>query len=68
MYGRRDAAHNWGEECANTMIKMGSTEGKASPCLFSHAGKGLRCYMHGDDFVTAGTDKELKWMKQELEK
>ena len=68
MYGTRDAAQNWGEACANTMLKIGFTQGEASPYTFSHEGKGLRCYIHGDDFVTVGTDKELKWMKQELEK
>ena len=49
------------------MIKVGFAQGKASLCTYSHAGTGLRCYMHGDDSVTVGTDKALKWMKQELE-
>ena len=68
MYGTRDAAQNWGEACASTMIKMGFTQGKASPCTFSHASRGLRCYIHGGDFVTVGTDQNLQWMKRELEK
>ena len=68
MYGTRDAAQNWGEECASTMKSIGSEQGTASPCTFSHASRGLRCYIHGDDFVTIGKEHELKWMKQELEK
>ena len=27
MYGTRDAAQNWSEECANTMISLGFTGG-----------------------------------------
>ena len=68
MYGTRDAAQNWGEECANTMKSIGFEQGTASPCTFSHADRGLRCYIHGDDFVTIGKDLDLKWMQKELEK
>ena len=50
------------------MLKMGFSQGKASPCTFSHAERSLRSYIHGDDFVTTGADKDLKWMRQELEK
>lgn len=68
MYGTRDAAQNWGEECAATMEKAGFTRGKASPCTFNHHYRRLKCYVHGDDFVTVGLDKDLKWMRAELEK
>ena len=60
MYGTRDAAQNWGEACASTMVKMGFVQGEASPCTFSHPHKGLRSYIHGDDFVTASLDKDRK--------
>ena len=68
MYGTRDAAQNWGEECAATMKKLGFQRGTASPCTFSHHYRRLRCYIHGDDFVTVGMDEHLKWMKAQLEK
>ena len=68
MCGTRDAAQHWGEACASTMLNIGFNQREASPCTLSHANRGLRCYIHGDDFVTVGADKELKWMKQELEK
>ena len=68
MYGTRDAAQNWGEECAATMEQMGFERGKASPCTFSHTQRKLECYIHGDDFVTTGMEQNLKWMKAELEK
>ena len=68
MYGTRDAAQNWGEECASTMQKLGFRRGKASPCTFYHPSRHLRTYIHGDDFVTAGMEKDLTWMKTEIEK
>ena len=68
MYGTRDAAQNWGEECAATMEQIGFERGVASPCTFSHPERKLKCYIHGDDFVTMGLDHNLKWMKKELER
>ena len=32
----RGAAQNWGEDCADTMIKACFVRGKASPCTFDH--------------------------------
>ena len=68
MYGTRDAAQNWSEECANTMVSLGFTRGKATPCTFYHKDRNLRTYIHGDDFVTSGSDGDLKWLKANLEK
>ena len=68
MYGTRDAAQNWENKYSDVMInKLGFTQGKASPCHFFHIARGLRTVVHGDDFLTAGDDKELKWMKAKLE-
>ena len=66
MYGTRDAAQNWQIEFTKTMLEMGFTRGKSSPCVFYHKGKNLRTFVHGDDYVTAGDKKELRWMEQEL--
>ena len=68
MYGTRDAAQNWGEECADTMKAIGFEQGKASPCTFFHKGRGIRTYIHGDDFVSVAKDADLKWLKTEIEK
>ena len=68
MYGTRDAALNWGEECASTMTELGYERGKASPCTFYHPARQLRTYIHGDDFVTIGKEEDLAWLKQGLEK
>ena len=68
MYGARDAAQNWGEEYTDKLLKLGFVQGKASPCTFYHAARGLRTYVHGDDFVTVGQGRDLKWSKDGLEK
>ena len=68
MYGTRDAAQNWAEDCAQTMKDMGFQRGEASPCTYYHRGKELRTYIHGDDFVSSGKEKNLVWMKENLQK
>ena len=65
MYGTRDAAQNWGEECAKTMTDMGFEKGRASPCTFLHKDRHIRAYIHGDDFVSVGKEEDLQWMKRQ---
>ena len=63
LYGTRDAAANWSEEYTERMLSMGFTVGKATPCVFHHARRGLRAYVHGDDFVVVGMPEDLKCMQ-----
>ena len=65
MYGSRDAAQNWGEECAETMVEAGFAIGKASPRTFFHADRSLGTYVHGD-YVTVCKDADLKWPRKKL--
>ena len=67
MYGTRDAAQNWGEECAENMVEAGFARGNAPPCIFYHRERGLRTYIHGGGYVAAGKDSELKWLKATFE-
>ncbi len=53
-HGTRDAAQNWGEECAGTMEAVGFIRGKASPGTFYHKERGVRTYTHGDGHVSVG--------------
>ena len=41
---------------------MGFKRGRASPCCYTHRSRDLRCIVHGDDFVFAGTEKDLEWV------
>ena len=68
MYGTRDAAHNWFEKYSQGLVNIGFKQGLAIPCVFYHEGRGIRIYVHGDDYVSAGTTANLKCLKTELEK
>lgn len=67
MYSTRDAVANWSDECTQRLIKMGFKAGRATPCVFYHQQKGLRAYIHGDDFVVVGMPKDMHWMQEQLE-
>ena len=64
LYGTRDAPKRWEAYVAEVMRSLGFRRGKASPCCFFHPARGLRCVVHGDDFVLAGAPQELVWFKQ----
>ena len=64
MYGRRDAAQTWHEEYSNQFVSIGFKQGQASPCVFYHAGRGIRIYVQGDDYVSIGQLKEFKCMQR----
>ncbi len=68
MYGTRDAAQNWQIEFTRTLLQMGFNQGKSSPCVFHHPQRNLRTFVHGDDDVTAGDKRDLRWMEDELSK
>ena len=68
MYGTRAAATNWEYFSRSVMVNLGFTPGKYSPCLFLHEQRRLRAFIHGDDFVLAGTDQHLLWFEVEAKK
>ena len=45
---------------------LGFSIGKASPVLFCHHQRSLKCLVHGDDFVVSGEPVDLVWMRSEL--
>lgn len=63
MYGNRDAAQNWYQECSRQRIQIEFQQGKASPCTFYHPTRGIRIYVHGGDYVSTGKPEQLQWMK-----
>jgi hypothetical protein len=67
MYGTRDAAQNWQGEFSGTLLALGFTRGKSSPCLFWHKEKCIRTFVHGDDYVSTGEAGALQWLKAGLE-
>ena len=66
LYGTRDAAVCW-EECIRAfMLERNFVQGKTSPCIFVHVERNLRVFVHGDDFVTAGTLPHCRWFRAEM--
>ena len=59
--GTKAAAQNWQKNVQETMATLGFSIGEASPVLFCHPQRSLKCLVHGDDFV------DLVWMRNELE-
>ena len=60
------AAEGWLDEYSCSQRELGFTQGRASPCLFYHRERGLVTSVHGDDFTTAGTKKQLDWFEKSL--
>ncbi len=54
LYGTRDAPKRWEAFLAEQLVAMGFTRGRASPCCYFNAALGVRCIVHGDDFVLTG--------------
>ena len=68
LYGTRDAAANWAAAYTSVMENMGFIAGHSNPCLFKHKSKHMATLVHGDDFLTAGSDDDLTWMHTEIAK
>ena len=68
LYGTRDAPLNWELTIRKIMIKLGFTQGKSNPCIYYHEKRDLRTVVHGDDFTTAGSYENIKWLHESLGK
>ena len=68
LYGTRDAPLNWELQIRKVMVALGFKQGKSNPCIYFHASRDLRTVVHGDDFTTAGTFENIKWLHGELSK
>ena len=68
LYVTRDAACNWQDTLARHLGSIGFTRGRGHGCVFVNRQRSLWTMVHGDDFVTAGHDADLQWLRAELEK
>ena len=68
MYGTRDEAANWSEECTQRLVEVGLKAGRATPLVFGRKQSALRAYIRGDDVAVVGQTGELKWMEARLER
>ena len=68
LYGTRDAALNWTKTYTQFMLECGFEVGRGSPCNFVHRGRGVVLTVHGDDFTSTGTTRDLAWLQKCFEK
>ena len=68
MYGTRRAATNWQTHYTKILVQNGFITGYANNCTFHNPTKDIYCMVHGDDFVSTGSDSSLKWLESILTK
>ncbi len=68
LYGTRDAPKRWEAFLAQQLVELGFARGRASPCCYYHAVLGVRCIVHGDDFVLTGSAGALDEVKAGMHK
>ena len=66
LYGTRDAAQNWSNAYSSHLESVGFTRGRASPCNFFHSERRISLTVHGDDFTSTGTERDLRWLDAQL--
>ena len=66
MYGTRAAADGWHCEYSDTLEEIGFAMGQSTACVFAHGERRIVSSVHGDDFTTVGTNRELDWFKTQL--
>ena len=49
-------------------MKFFLVQGKSNPCIYYHQKRDLRTVVHGDDFRTAGSYENIKWLHEALGK
>jgi hypothetical protein len=67
MYGTRTAAKNWQICYSELLIAAGFKKGKTNNCIFYHPQRHIRTMVHGDDFVSVASERNLIWFKTVLE-
>ena len=65
--GPRPPLKNRQKKVQESMATLGFPIGKASPVLFCHPQRSLKCLVRGDDFVVSEEPVDLVWMRNELE-
>ena len=60
LYGTRDASANFQDEVRVVLTRAGFVQVKYNPSLYYHPKRHIRNLVHGDDFSSVGSSRELK--------
>ena len=63
----KDASANFQEEVRKVMTKAGLKRGKYNPSTYYQERVGIKAMVRGDDFISSGSMKSLRWFRQVLE-
>ena len=66
LYGTRDAALNFQQEVKRFMRSTGFHVGGYNVCTYNHPGRKMKTMVHGDDFVTVGKRRDVKWLESKM--
>ncbi len=67
LYGTRDAPQTWQKCYTKSMRQLGFKTTATSPCIFYHQVRDIITAVHGDDFMSTGTEEQLLWLRTCLE-
>ena len=62
MYGTRRASLLWGEHVSTTFTDNDFERAKGCGQLYFGKTRNITCGVHGDDFLSEGTEKDLDWL------
>ena len=68
LYSTWDAAKGWQETLSAHLETIGFSRGRGHPCVFDHPSRDIKTFVHGDDYVSAGSDESMDWLEAELAK
>ena len=67
LYGTRDASSNWEYAIRDILVdKLQFVQGSSSPCHYYHKERQIRVTVHGDDFTSLGTLRQVQWFHESL--
>ena len=65
LYGLKQAAYEWFQECKAQLTNMGFTQGHSDPCLFLHSERKLIIMVYVDDLtIVCKSLEHVKWFKR----
>ena len=64
LYGTREAAAAWQATVSAHLQDIGFRPSLVNPCVYSHEARDIQVLVHGDDYASAGSARDLHWFKQ----
>ena len=67
LYGLKQGARDWNEDCVATLFTLGFRQSLVDPCIFIHRERRLIIGLHVDDILIAGSHiTDVIWFKKAI--